>query len=87
MKYLLDTHLVLWGLTNDPKLPKLVVDLIYSTDDHVFVSMASVWEVAIKHKKHPNEMPISSKDLLRYLTTFRTGILPIKFEHIIFEHY
>ncbi|MBR5941094.1 MAG: type II toxin-antitoxin system VapC family toxin, partial [Neisseriaceae bacterium] len=33
-------------------------------------------------KKHPKEMPMSSNDLLQCLLTFRTGILPIKLEHI-----
>ena len=83
MNYLLDTHIVLWGLTNDARLPKHVVHLMQSPADRVFVSMASVWEVAIKHKKHPKDMPVSSSDLLRYLQTFRTGILPIKVEHIV----
>ena len=83
MKYLLDTHLVLWGLTGDKRLPDVVVQLMQSTNNRVFVSMASVWEVAIKHKKHPKDMPVSSSDLLRYLQTFRTGILPIKVEHIV----
>ena len=82
MKYLLDTHLVLWGLTKDARLPERVLRLMQSPSDRVFVSMASVWEVAIKHKKHSVEMPISSIDLLRYLQTFRSGILPIKPAHI-----
>ncbi len=83
MKYLLDTHLVLWGLTGDKRLPENVVRLMQSANDRVFVSMASVWEVAIKHKKHPKEMPMSSNDLLQCLQTFRTGILQIKLEHIV----
>ena len=82
MRYLLDTHLVLWGLTSDTRLPERVLHLMQSSTDRVYVSMASVWEVAIKHKKHPKDMPISSTDLLQYLHTFRTGILPIKLNHI-----
>ncbi|MBR2251711.1 MAG: type II toxin-antitoxin system VapC family toxin, partial [Neisseriaceae bacterium] len=67
---------------SDTRLPERVLHLMQSSTDRVYVSMASVWEVAIKHKKHPKDMPISSTDLLQYLHTFRTGILPIKLNHI-----
>ena len=47
-RVLLDTHVVLWWLSDDPRLGLEARRLIASPDNHVFVSAASVWEMAIK---------------------------------------
>ena len=83
MKYLIDTHLALWLLTDNKQLSQKARQVILSPNHRIYASVATLWEVAIKHKKHPKDMPVSSSDLLRYLQTFRTGILPIKVEHIV----
>jgi len=48
MRILLDTHLMLWWLTSDRRLPKQAERLITDSDNEVYVSAASVWEIAIK---------------------------------------
>lgn len=47
MKLLLDTHVVLWWRLDAPQLPPATRKAI-ARADHVFVSAASAWEVAIK---------------------------------------
>ena len=47
-RLLLDTHLVLWWLNDDPRLPKPVVKRVRAQEAEVFVSQASLWEMAIK---------------------------------------
>lgn len=47
MRLLLDTHLVLWWLAGSSRLPAATVSLVDSAEV-VFVSRASLWEVAIK---------------------------------------
>jgi PIN domain nuclease of toxin-antitoxin system len=47
MRLLLDTHIYLWVVTDDPKLSKAARKLISDADD-VFVSSASIWEASIK---------------------------------------
>lgn len=47
MRLLLDTHIVLWALTASPRLKAETVLLLQRADE-VYVSAASVWEVAIK---------------------------------------
>lgn len=46
-RYLLDTHVVLWLATDPGKLSKKVLDILVSNAPKS-VSIASVWEVAIK---------------------------------------
>ncbi len=48
MRLLLDTHLVLWWEANHPRLPKRVTELVRNEAEAVFVSRASLWEIAIK---------------------------------------
>jgi PIN domain nuclease of toxin-antitoxin system len=49
MRYLLDTHIVLWMRENNPRLNRAKWESIfYSPDNEIFVSIASLWEMAIK---------------------------------------
>jgi PIN domain nuclease of toxin-antitoxin system len=44
---LLDTHTFIWLSEDDPTLPSFIREMIEATD-HVFVSIASFWEISIK---------------------------------------
>ncbi len=48
MKYLLDTHIFIWAMVNPDKLSKNVQKLLLNTDNTVFVSAISLWEISIK---------------------------------------
>lgn len=48
MKLLLDTHLLLWWLSNSPLLPARASRLIADPDNTIFVSAVSLWEVWLK---------------------------------------
>ena len=48
MKYLLDTHTLLWFLAGDASLSGKAVQLIENEDNQICVSTASLWEIAIK---------------------------------------
>lgn len=49
MKILLDTHVFLWFISADPKLPGAFRAAIQDPANEVYLSAASVWEVVIKH--------------------------------------
>ena len=57
MKLLLDTHIFLWYITNDPKLPVKFADAIRDSTNDVYLSAASVWEAVIKHQLGKLPMP------------------------------
>ena len=48
MRLLLDTHLAVWWEAGDAHLPDAVRDLVLGSADDVFVSLVSLWEMAIK---------------------------------------
>jgi PIN domain nuclease of toxin-antitoxin system len=48
MRYLLDTHTLLSFLQDDPQLAEKVSNEITNIENSCFVSIASLWEIAIK---------------------------------------
>jgi PIN domain nuclease of toxin-antitoxin system len=60
---LLDTHIALWAVILDPRLSAMARDLIGDTNNDVFVSVATIWEIAIKTgltRGAKTDMPINS---------------------------
>lgn len=54
MKYLLDTHIILWALLDDKNLDKKAKELILNKNNEIYYSTVSSWEVEIKHQKDKN---------------------------------
>jgi len=50
MNLLLDTHALLWWFTDDERLSPTARQLIVDSDNRVFVSAASAWEIATKQR-------------------------------------
>jgi len=48
VKILLDTHAFLWFVMDSSKISKRATSLIESTENEVYLSVASIWEMAIK---------------------------------------
>ena len=51
MRYLLDTHIILWALINDKRLSQEIKDIILDDNNTIYYSTVSPWEVEIKHLK------------------------------------
>lgn len=82
MKVLLDTHILLWTLTANDKLSDRAREIIASKDNDIFYSTASVWEVSIKHSIHPENMPLSGRELSEYCLEAGYEVLSVKDEHV-----
>ena len=48
MKFLLDSHILLWWLNDDERLPEKAQHLIKKPENDVYVSHFSLWEIQIK---------------------------------------
>lgn len=83
MKILLDTHMLLWALVDDPRLDKKSRMLIENMDNSVYYSAASIWEIAIKHRKNPELIPFVPEDIIRYCDDAGFISLPINLWHAI----
>ena len=83
MRLLLDTHVLLWWIDDDPRLSRRSRSLI-SHADTVLVSVASVWEIAIKAGLGKLEVrPNLRRYLLRQFARNEFELLPVLFEHAV----
>lgn len=59
MKLLPDTHIFLWYITGDPRLPATVLPLIRDPANEVYLSPVSVWETVVKYQLGKLPLPQS----------------------------
>lgn len=83
MKVLLDTHIILWALTDSENLPTKAREMITDGNNEIYYSLASAWEVAIKHLTHPDRIPVSETELLTYCKQAEYSQLAITENHIL----
>lgn len=83
MNLLLDTHVALWAITDSPKLPQKARELIQSPKTTVWISAATVWEIAIKHSLGRGDMPVSGQDAERYFRESGYRFLAVEPEHAV----
>lgn len=62
MKLLLDTHILLWSIADDPKLPSAARRAVLDASNQLFFSAVSVWEVALKHGKQPDTLLVTGEE-------------------------
>jgi PIN domain nuclease of toxin-antitoxin system len=86
VSFLLDTHIALWAITNNPRLPSSIRTYIENPEIRIAVSVASVWEISIKHalgRRRPDAMPISADAALTAFVDTDLEILTISGAHAI----
>ncbi len=83
MDLILDTHIAIWVLDNDAKLPEEAKRLINNTDNNIYFSALSVMEICIKHKKNPEVMDWTGEEF--YSDCLNAGFytMPLKPKHAI----
>ena len=82
MRLLLDTHAFLWWLAGHSSLPKRVRTEIDQSGSDVFVSAASAWEIATKHRlgKLP-EAELVASDIMMYIESQQFTPLAVSVAH------
>lgn len=81
MDLLLDTHSLIWFLNGDEKLSDKVKIAIEDLNNSKIVSIASIWEIAIKISLDKFRFPKGFKYFLEMVEENGLEILPITFEH------
>ncbi len=81
MNLLLDTHVALWAITDSPRLSAQARELIEAPRNTVWVSVASLWEIAIKHSLARGDMPVSAREATQYFEASGYRLMSIHPEH------
>lgn len=83
-RYLLDTHCFIWLAVDDPRLTDAARSCVAESENQLFLSVASVWEMAIKKSLGRLELKISLRDFVEHqLGALATQLLEIRSEHAL----
>ena len=82
MKLLLDTHIILWALDDNLRLPSQARELILDEKNDIYYSAASVWETTIKYMAKPDKIHISGSKLSELCREMGYRMLPITDNHV-----
>jgi len=80
MKLLLDTHTFLWFLNGDAMLSEKARKLIETAEYEKYISIATFWEIAIKHSLGKLQLDVPFDELKKESIKNGFRILPITFE-------
>ena len=80
---MIDTHIAIWAVLNDPKMPRNAKEIILDEENEIFYSTVSVWEVAIKHMLRPNKIRISGSLLEKGCEDNGYIVLPVFNRHVL----
>jgi PIN domain nuclease of toxin-antitoxin system len=83
MRLLLDTHILIWYLGGDQSLSRHLRQAIVNTNNDVFVSAASLWEISIKVSIGKLKVSRSLTEILNQLAIQSIEFLPVKPGHIL----
>ena len=78
--YIIDTHILLWLLSDPGKLPETAKKIVQ--EDNLCISMASLWEIAIKQSNGKLVLPFSPEELSAICTERDIAIMQILPTHL-----
>jgi len=82
MRYLLDTHVIIWHFENSSKLPQNIAKIIYNPQNIIYVSSISLWEIAIKMNLGKLDVDFTIDVLLAEINDSVINILQIEDEYL-----
>jgi PIN domain nuclease of toxin-antitoxin system len=82
MKLLLDTHVLIWWFSEPSRLKSQVLSLLQQAENMVFISAATIWEIAIKKKL--GRLDIETDELLSAIQASNFTELPITIAHSLY---
>jgi PIN domain nuclease of toxin-antitoxin system len=80
---LLDTHTLIFYINGDPELPQTAITAIEAENTFNFVSIASLWEMAIKISLGKLELKTPFSQIGRQMEENGFELLPITFEDVL----
>jgi len=81
MRVLLDTHVLLWALSDPARLGREAREVLESREHQIFFSAASIWEIAIKAKLLRMEFGVDADAIVTAAEEVGFTVLPIWARH------
>ena len=81
MKYLLDTHILIWTIADSGRLSRKALRVLEDLRNTLYFSPVTLNEIVIKHSKHPQEMPFTAPEILDLAEEHGVLELPFRARH------
>jgi PIN domain nuclease of toxin-antitoxin system len=82
MNYLVDTHALLWMMFEPKKLSQKAKEILSDKSLHKFVSVTSLWEIAIKNRIGKLPLPTGMASTLSKVDAIGVGRIGVDRRHI-----
>ena len=82
MKYLFDTHLLIWYFDDFNKIPKKIREIIHNENNTKHISVFSIVEIVIKLSAKKLTLNISIDELYKLIKNSGFILIPIKQKHL-----
>jgi len=77
VKYMLDTHTLLWAIGNTKGLSKTVIETLRNPDNDILVSAVSLWEISIKYNIGKLEIDFNIEKIPEYCKKMGFDLIPL----------
>ena len=82
MKYLLDTHVLIWFMTGNEKLSEKACKII-ERNEEIYYSPLSIYEIEAKRAKHPDKISSTGKEIVAFCEEAGFKELPFTEKHAL----
>ena len=82
MRYLLDTHAIIWYVEDSSELPKKIADIIDNPENEIYISLISLWEIALKASLGKLDLKLPIDEFLINIRSRDFIFLQIKDEYL-----
>src|SRR5690606_7087540 len=83
MRYLIDTQILIWSLGDIQKLSPSAISILRREENDIFISIASLWEIAIKISVEKIKLPVPFEDFIEETLSNNFEILGIELVHLL----
>ena len=82
MKYILDTHVLIWYFENSKHLPQNIINIIDDIECQKYISSVTLWEIIIKSSIGKLEMGLPINEFIEEITNSDLNILQINTDYL-----
>ncbi len=83
MKYLIDTHILIWFLEGNKQLLPKYQAIIANTTNNISVSIVSLWEITIKMSIQKLQLSQTLPNIIKQVKKDGIEIMPIDTSHLL----
>jgi PIN domain nuclease of toxin-antitoxin system len=83
MKYLLDTHFIIWLPIDHPSISRAARDLLNDPENEFLFTAASLWEISLKRARYRGDFGFDPRVIRSQMLDNDYEELPVKGQHVV----